>query len=120
MVLACAVWVGLLALTNVRERRTEIGLLRAIGKSSLNIASLLLGKAVIVGLIGGAAGCLLGYGLARWLAQGVLGVPAETFAPAYDVLACTVLGAPLVSAIASYLPTLSAVAQDPAVILMEN
>ncbi len=34
VVLASAIWVGLLALANVRRRRTEIGLLRALGKGS--------------------------------------------------------------------------------------
>ena len=40
VVLAAAVWVGLLALVNVRERITEIGVFRALGKSSARIASL--------------------------------------------------------------------------------
>jgi putative ABC transport system permease protein len=120
IVLICAVWIGLLAWSNVRERRAEIGLLRAIGKGSANIVSLLLGKAVLLGFVGGTAGCVLGYGLAYWLAVGILKVPAEQFTPAYDVLVYTVLGAPLVAAIASYLPTLSAVTQDPAVVLMEG
>jgi predicted lysophospholipase L1 biosynthesis ABC-type transport system permease subunit len=48
VVLAAAVWVGLLSLANVRQRRAEIGLLRALGKSSTTIASLLLGKAVLL------------------------------------------------------------------------
>ncbi len=120
IVLICAVWVGLLAWSNVNERRAEIGLLRAIGKHSAIIVSLLLGKAVLLGLLGGTAGCLLGYGLAYWLAVGILKVPAEQFTPAYDVLVYTLLGAPLVAAISSYLPTLSAVTQDPALVLMEG
>ena len=38
----------------------------------------------------------------------------------YSILAATILGAPLVAAMSSYLPTLSAVSQDPAVVLMEG
>jgi lipid-A-disaccharide synthase len=52
VVLAAAVWVGLLAWSNVRQRRTEIGLLKALGKGRSMIASLFLGKAVLLGLAG--------------------------------------------------------------------
>ena len=39
----CAVWIGLLALGNVRERRTEIGILRAMGVGSVPVGVLFLG-----------------------------------------------------------------------------
>ena len=117
IVLACSVWVGLLALANVRERRTEIGLLRALGKGSGNIASLLLCKAVLLGLLGGSIGALIGYAAARWLAFSLLDVASANFTPQYGVLAATILGAPLLSAMASYLPALAAITQDPAVVL---
>jgi ABC-type lipoprotein release transport system permease subunit len=119
IVLVCAAWVGLLALANVRERRTEIGLLRALGKGSLDIASLFLGKALLLGLLGGLVGCSLGYGLARWLALAMFEVAPANFTPQYGVLAATLFGAPLISAMASYLPTLTALTQDPAVVLQE-
>ena len=57
VVLVCAAWVGLLAWSNVRERRSEIGLLRALGKGSGKIASLFFGRAALLGLIGGCVGC---------------------------------------------------------------
>jgi len=120
IVLGCAVWVGLLAWTNVRERRTEIGLLRAIGKGSGNIASLLLGKALVLGLAAGLVGCLAGYFVARWLSTSVLNVAIDNFTPSMAYSACAILGTPLLAAVASYLPTLSAVNQDPAVVLLEG
>jgi len=119
VILVCAIWVGMLAWSNVRERRSEIGLLRAIGKGSGSIATLFLGKAVLLGLTGGFMGCLLGYLLAGWLATTLLDVSPSDFAPSWLVLFCAVLGAPLVAAMASYLPTLAAINQDPASILME-
>ena len=94
VVLACALWVGLLAWANVRERRTEIGLLRALGKSSLRIASLFLGKATLLGFCGGLTGCLLGYVLARWLATRLLDVSLANFTPSAVVLLCTIAGYP--------------------------
>ena len=87
VVLACAVWVGLLALLNVRERRTEIGVLRAIGKGSGRIAALFLGKAVLLGLAGAAIGFPLGSVLAQLLGTRVLGVSPELFTFTAGVLA---------------------------------
>jgi ABC-type lipoprotein release transport system permease subunit len=120
VVLGCTIWVGLSAWLNVRERRNEIGLLRALGKGSLNIASLFLGKAVLLGLCGGLCGCALGYLLAWWLATGMFEVSSQNFVPSLLVSLCTIAGTPLIAAIGSYLPTLYAVVQDPAVVLMEN
>ena len=119
VVLASAVWVGLLALANVRQRRTEIGLLRALGKGSGRIATLFLGKAVLTGAVGAVLGVLLGAGIARWLGTRALEVSADYFPLRLDILLCALGGAPLVSAVASYLPTLTALLEDPAVVLRE-
>jgi putative ABC transport system permease protein len=121
VVLVCTVWVGLLAWSNVRERRVEIGLLRALGKSSRYIAGLFLGRAVVLGLLGGALGYLLG-GLAARQISGLvreLGATATDFTAPPELLFWTLAGAPLVCAIATYLPTLWAVTQDPANVLRE-
>jgi putative ABC transport system permease protein len=120
VVLACAVWVGLLALANVRERRTEIGLLRAIGKGSATIASLFLGKAVLVGLLGAVAGFALGTWLAHLLGANALDLATAQVSIRMSVLLYALVGAPLVAAIASYLPTISALTEDPAVALREQ
>ena len=120
VVLACAIWVGLLALANVRERRIEIGILRALGKGSVTVASLLLGKAVLLGLIGATLGFALGSALAHGLGVWVLGVGSGQFSIDYRLLLGALIGAPLLSAMASYLPTLSALSQDPAVVLRDQ
>lgn len=120
VVLAAAVWVGLLAMANVRERMTEIGVLRALGKGSGMIASLFLGKAVLLGILGGAAGLLLGAGMAWLLAVRTLELPAGQFHLPMSVLLTALVGAPLISALASYLPTLSALTQDPAIVLRDQ
>ncbi len=124
VVLVSAVWVGLLALSNVRERRVEIGILRAIGKGSGSIATLFLGKAVLLGLLGAAIGCTLGVLAVGWLGPRLLDVPArfatDYLGNHYHVPLLALLGAPLLAAAASYLPTLSALSQDPAVVLRER
>ncbi len=78
---------------------------------------LFLGKAVLLGPCGGVVGCLLGYVFARWLATSVFEVTVESFTPSTVASICAILGTPLIAAMASYLPTLAAVKQDPAVVL---
>ncbi len=119
VLLAATIWVGLLALTNVRERRTEIGVLRALGKGSGTIVALFLGKAVLLGLLGGLIGFGLGTVVGQVLGESALRVQADFIAPRLDFFLFTIIGAPLLAAVASYLPTLSAVVQDPAVVLRE-
>jgi putative ABC transport system permease protein len=121
VVLVCGVWVGMLAWLNVRERRVEIGLLRALGKSSRYIAGLFLGRSMLLGVLGGGSGYFLGRFVAQKIGAYVpdYRVEGQFLSPAYDVLLWTVLGAPLVCAVASYLPTLRAVLQDPAVVLRD-
>lgn len=120
VVLATAIWVGVLAWTNVAARRVEIGLLRALGKGSAWIAALFLGKAVLLGILGGAVGAALGlWGAEAWAATHY-GVARETVEAPLAILLAAVAGAPLVAALATYLPTLAAVMQDPAVVLREE
>ena len=120
VVLASALFVGLMTWLNVRERRAEIGVLRALGKRAGSIASLLLGKAFLMGLLGGAAGCLVGYLLTPVLGSRTMQITADLFQAQPLLLVGTLIGAPLVTMMASYLPALSAIAQDPAVVLMDN
>ena len=121
IVLVCVIWIGLLAWSNVRERRAEIGLLRALGRNTSHIIVLFLGKAVLIGILGGIIGCAVGAGLASQLAVTALfDGSLVNFRPDTGILLATVLGAPLLAAMASYLPTLLAIRQDPAVVLMDH
>jgi ABC-type lipoprotein release transport system permease subunit len=111
----------LLAWSNVRERRAEIGVLRALGRKTSHIIVLFLGKAVLIGVLGGIIGCAVGAGLAIQLAQtSLFDGSLAYFRPDTGILVATVLGAPLLAAMASYLPTLLAIRQDPAVVLMDH
>jgi len=98
----------------------EIGILRALGKGSGVIATLFLGKAVLMGLLGAALGLGVGVLTARWVGTLALGVGPEQVAARADVLLGAIFGAPLLAALASYLPTLAAIAQDPAVVLRDQ
>ncbi len=119
VLLVTGIWVGLLATANVRERTCEIGVLRALGKGSGMIATLFLGKALLLGLLGGAAGLALGTATAWFLTVRLLAVPSGSFQLPISMLLTAVLGAPLLAVMASYLPTLLALKQDPAVVLRD-
>ncbi len=119
VVLVCAVWTGMLMWTNVQQRRAETGLLRALGKGSGSITLLFSGKAILLGLLAGVTGCLLGGLMAYWMATSLLQVAPENFAPSPLVFVAALTGAPLLAGLASYLPVLSAVRQDPATLLMD-
>ncbi|MCK4323639.1 MAG: FtsX-like permease family protein, partial [Armatimonadetes bacterium] len=120
VVLGTAIWISLLALGNVRERRTEIGVFRAMGLGSTPIAALFLGKAVLVGLIGAAAGFALGTWLALYLGPQIFPLTATRMTPMLSLLVWALVGAPVLCVMASYLPTLHAILQDPAQVLREE
>ncbi|MCD6303970.1 MAG: FtsX-like permease family protein [Planctomycetes bacterium] len=119
VLIGSAVWVGLLALSNVRERSAEIGILRAIGVGSRRIFTVFLAKAVLIGLLGALGGYALGLGVSMFATQHVASLriehPAKLFVPL--VLAGVLVAAPIISVLASWAPATLAARQDPAVIL---
>jgi putative ABC transport system permease protein len=72
--------VGILTILTiaVAERTSEIGLLRAIGATQRRIMLLFLGEAALLAAIGGAAGLLLGWGIALVLQVALPELPVHT------------------------------------------
>ena len=120
VVLACAVWIGLLALSNVRERRAEIGILRAMGVGTPTIAAAFIGKAVLLGLLGAGVGFAIGTALALHFGPQIFPLTAKKVAAEFGLLGWSLLLAPLLCIAASYLPTVIAITQDPAEVLREE
>lgn len=114
VLLVGAGWLALLAWLNVRERRAEIGLWRALGHGSPRIAGLLLGKAVLLGVIGAVVGYGLGTGIALSAGPEIFQVTARSLRAEPALLLWALLLAPTFAALASLLPTMLAVAQEPA------
>jgi ABC-type lipoprotein release transport system permease subunit len=124
VLLVCAAAVALLMLANVRERRGEIGILRAIGLRQSQVLALFLSKALLIGLAGGVAGWLAGFWIGHQAGSSLESgagerIPAvAVFEPRWLLL--TVLLAPVLAALASWMPALLAARQDPAVTLQEG
>jgi putative ABC transport system permease protein len=117
VILVCALWLSLLSFSNVKERRYEIALLRALGMHSRGILVLFLSKAGIIGFCGALIGGLLGPVLIALKVGDIALLPSLTSLLQLLIL---VIGAVVLSEIAGWPPALFACAQDPADILREE
>ena len=120
VILGCAVWIAVLAFHNVRDRKAEIGVLRALGMHSRSVLTVFLTKAVLTGLVGAGIGYFAGF-----LAGRLFGETAVTGAGTSSLfepllLLLVILLAPVLAALASWIPALIASQQDPALALREE
>jgi len=61
--------------TSVLERRSEIGLLKAMGAGTGRVVGLFLAEAALLGVTGGLVGALAGALMARFISSSVFGTP---------------------------------------------
>ena len=117
VILGCIVWIGFLAFGNVRERKTEIGILRALGLRSKQILFIFLAKALLLGIFGALLGYIIGFIIGMSSGEVALNLDYVKilFNPFLFVL--IMLSAPVLTGFASWIPALIAAQQDPAVIL---
>jgi putative ABC transport system permease protein len=112
--LASALAVGASSAASVIERRTEIGLMKALGAGSGTVGWLLAAEQLLLAFVGGCAGYALGLLLARFLGTKIFGVPPE---PSLLVLGVILVLAAAVTLLGSALPLRRAAHFDPAPIL---
>lgn len=120
-IIACGVWIGVLAIMNVRDRRQEIGIMRALGNGSGRITLLFLGKATLIGLLGAVVGFLLGTGLALYFGPPIFQLTGtKMIKPELLLLILSLIFAPLFAAGSSFIPAMIAATYDPAITLREE
>lgn len=112
--LAAALAVGASSAASVIDRRTEIGLMKALGAGSGTVGFLLAAEQLLLALVGGAIGYALGIILARLVGQKIFGVAPE---PSLLVLLVVIGLAAVVTLLGSALPLRRASRYEPAPIL---
>jgi len=112
--LAAALAVGASAAASVIERRTEIGLMKALGASSGLVGVLLAAEQLLVAFVGGGIGYAVGILLARLLGQKIFGFTPE---PKLFLLFIVLVLASLITLLGSAYPLRRASQYDPAPIL---
>jgi ABC-type lipoprotein release transport system permease subunit len=108
-----ALWVGSLAILNVRQRRPEIGLWRALGHGSGRLASLFLGKAILLGVACGLLGGVAGTALALVFGPAIFHVTAASITWNPNLLLAALTLTPAFAAFVSFVPAMIALNQDP-------
>ncbi len=106
----------------VTQRRSEIGILRALGATRAQVRALFLGESAAAGLIGSALGALAGVGMSRGIAVYVGSYTAQVFGVAQHVedteinawlIAFAVVLGVATSMAAAFIPARNAARVDP-------
>ncbi len=112
--LAAALAVGASAAASVIERRTEIGLMKALGANSGLVGILLASEQLLLAFVGGGVGYAIGIFLARILGERIFGFTPE---PKLFVLLIILVLAAMITLLGSAFPLRQASRYDPAPIL---
>ena len=112
--IGAALAVAATAATTVLDRRSEVGLMKALGAPNALVAAIFLAEQLLLACIGGAIGFLVGAGLARLLGEKIFGTPAE-MRPVLFPVVLTI--AAMVAVVGSLIPLRRASHFDPATIL---
>ena len=111
---AAALAVGATSATTVLERRSEIGLMKALGASRRAVGAFFLAEQLFLALVGGIAGFAIGLELARVLGNGIFGVAPTVRLILFPIV--LVLAA-VVALLGSLVPLERASRVDPAPVL---
>lgn len=112
--IAAALAVAATSATTAMERRSEVGLMKALGATNFLVGGLLLSEQLFLAVVGGCVGFALGAGLARELGETVFGVATT---PRVIVLPVILAAAALIVVIGSWIPLYRAAHVSPAPIL---
>jgi len=113
-------WIGILAYLNVKERNREIGILRALGFGSGRISMLFLGRGIALGIPGACIGYAAGFFLAKIMGPRIFKVTAAVIHPSAALFIWALAGSLVAAAVSVFIPSMAAVAQDPAETLQKE
>lgn len=117
ILIICAIWLGSVAMGNVKDRVYEIGTMRALGFTTWKIGWLFFSRALIIGVLGSLIGFALGTILSAQLGPEIFRITLVSVKPQYKLLYYALLIGPLFSMLTALLPILWAVNQDSAKLL---
>ena len=120
IVISALLITGFLFYQNVHIRNREIGLLKAMGRSTSTILFMILFKAFILGLTGGILGFFIGSWIAEYFGKEIFRYTASGIGPVWALFYYTILIFPLLWMLSSWIPALLASRIDAAKILSEE
>ncbi|MFZ7344511.1 ABC transporter permease [Avibacterium volantium] len=98
---AAAMGIASLMTTTIIERSKEIGLMKALGAYQWQIVLLFYCEAIISALLGGALGCVAGWGLAKFIGITLFGSPLDF---AWIVVPCVLVLSMIIALIGTWFP----------------
>lgn len=98
---AAAMGIASLMTSTIMERAKEIGLMKALGARQWQIMLLFYLEAALSGLLGGALGCVAGWGLAKAIGLMLFGAPLSF---AWIVVPCVLVVSVLIALIGTWFP----------------
>lgn len=110
-----AIWIAFLFINNVTDRKSEIGILRAVGVKDSKIMKLFLLKALILGLSGAFIGYFTGL-----VSGSILGKEFTMEIFNVNIFLLALVLAPVLAIASAYVPATMAARQDPADVLREE
>lgn len=120
ILISCLLITGLLFYQNINLRRYEIGLLKAMGNSTLSILLMVLTKAFLLGLAGGIIGFFTGSFIAEYFGREIFSFTAQSIKPLWNLFYYSLIIFPLLWMLSSWIPALLASRIDAAKILSQE
>lgn len=105
---------ALLFYANVNNRKYEIGIMKAMGKSKLFVLLIILLKAFIIGFLGSIVGFFTGSLIAEYFGKEIFRFTALSIKPLWNLFGYSVLIFPVLWMLASWIPALLATQIDAA------
>lgn len=119
------IMIALLMYVSVIERSKEIGILRTLGYSKINVSFTFITEGAIIGFVSGVLGIILSLVLTKPILRFVANVVKQSYSSTYDVSTITstkfnilqlfivLIGSIIIAMIASLLPAILAAKKDP-------